>query len=517
MEAEATAADMSDEDVDFLVGASRSAIAAGVVAGADAVVDGGTSESDVDLLAGARRAAAPFGPGSMVAAIGTREGRDQGAQLAALAPTGSSGPPSKFGTGPMQLRTRAQKELLACNARASRAAKRVKRVVEEHGELVTRAVEAIQEHALVRKGRAVQTVHRPGRFCKGKVRVPQLHVVVRGEQLGRKARLAVPAILDICYDMPSMSLRNIGHVFHIDPRYVPRLQCLTAGVVLERQADMCAALAEQSGRTAPLFYVSTLAFDETTEKLALPMVTLPNQSVMHNIARSAWHVLVSRQEITLAHQVGEGIVVRHKRICRPTVPLVSTGAGACYDGLFKVRPVARIAAADATLAAEAEVSVFHTDRDGAFSNDKLILHRNKQLDPKILASDMTCGNHRTQLIEVAAAASVGEHIIPSLYRRTQRRSHTSTRTDNPPPPTPAPTPSSLQIAASPCRSGKAWWPRPSIRASSLRFAGWSSSSGWAATGCGACLQWSRWWRTTWTSSGASLFSHARCGAKLSTT
>ncbi len=97
------------------------------------------------------------------------------------------------------------------------------------------------------------------------------------------------------------------------------------------------------------------------------------------------------------------------------MPLVSTGAGAIYNGFFKVRHVSNTAEFEHRCLALAQLAAAQHDADGAFSNDTMLVVRINKLPSGTMASSMHCGDHRDQLGETAVLKVVGVDLLLSFY------------------------------------------------------------------------------------------------------
>ena len=163
------------------------------------------------------------------------------------------------------------------------------------------------------------------------------------------------------------------------------------------------------------FFISSLSFDETMEKVSLDV------HGMKDPVKGTWKVLVSEQKWYIGlTSCANGWV---SQVVRPVIPLVTSTASVLHQGLWGHPAVADFARVESRMQDRASLAaILHTDRDGAASNDLAIAWRQKSLPEHtstggpVLASDMTCGNHRNQLCEVAVANLLGIDMIGSVYR-----------------------------------------------------------------------------------------------------
>ena len=159
------------------------------------------------------------------------------------------------------------------------------------------------------------------------------------------------------------------------------------------------------------FSVHSFAWDETTECLSMQL----HPSLCKTTVKSSWHVLVSAQSFSLG--LADGRVLTGE-INRPVVPLVSTSSGSLNQGLWSLRLVKRYSDFVGAMTAASKIHIHHFDRDGASSNDRLVAWRQGALyDESVaaLSSDMTCGNHRTNLIQCSIIMASFSKVVASLY------------------------------------------------------------------------------------------------------
>lgn len=112
------------------------------------------------------------------------------------------------------------------------------------------------------------------------------------------------------------------------------------------------------------FMISSLAFDETQERLRLPLVFGTQQCIADHAA--TWHVLVSKQ----AFWFGWPARTLSTEVVRSVIPLTSTSAECLYDGLFDVRASQPFAAVEVAAERFSKLLICHHDCDGASSNHR---------------------------------------------------------------------------------------------------------------------------------------------------
>ena len=205
-------------------------------------------------------------------------------------------------------------------------------------------------------------------------------------------------------------------------RDVARAECVPASWVASVNGLVCRALllsqnqalssAAVSFRGLPgkKVFACSLMFDETTERLALPV----NDTVLPQQRSSAWHVLVSRQQFRWSVPwLGSQRQLLSWDCLRPAVPIVSTDAESIFDGLFCVPVAQPLAKCLDVCVGAADVSFMHMDRDGATSNDRVV-GAVMASNTKSLVSHQTCGNHNNSLVEAAVVVAVRAELLPRL-------------------------------------------------------------------------------------------------------
>ena len=166
------------------------------------------------------------------------------------------------------------------------------------------------------------------------------------------------------------------------------------------------------------WFVSSLAYDETMERLALPISSTYLPSNVRSATRSAWHVLVSRQSFCFGvpdEDSLDDVRLAVWDVVRPVAPLVSAKAPAVFHGLFSTRFAKPFAQFETNCMRHMRLSAVHHTQDGAFANERLCAARFAAVPPEVLCSRMTCGNHRNQLAEVAVQHVFGLKALSSLY------------------------------------------------------------------------------------------------------
>jgi hypothetical protein len=155
---------------------------------------------------------------------------------------------------------------------------------------------------------------------------------------------------------PVGAAKDVAKCFGVSPRTVRLARRLTALQIFYRQAG---AMRIASAMPDLEHFVSSLAFDETMERLALDVAG------MKNTVKGSWKVLVSLQSFYFGSKCGpsSGSVLH---VVRPVVPLLTSAADVVHRALFDFPMVRDFTACEVAGAERATTAaVFHFDRDGA--------------------------------------------------------------------------------------------------------------------------------------------------------
>jgi hypothetical protein len=246
---------------------------------------------------------------------------------------------------------------------------------------------------------------------------------IREDESGRRSRKFIDsnAIVDMSYSKVSRSTVALGDMYGIHRSSVNRAQQLNAAVLIKERDSLLMQTGDAVVDDKPSFSNSSLAFDETLQQLAMPMTNLSEalQKEMAQATKSSWHVMVAKQTLTIGRehitQGKEDYSVGALDILRPPAPLISTQAESIYHGLFQTKMVEPIMQTELKCFEHSEYSSFHVDRDGATSVSRTVQNRFAELPSRTCCSDLTCGNHRNQLVEVAVVQDVSMKSMTGLY------------------------------------------------------------------------------------------------------
>ncbi|CAK0808181.1 unnamed protein product [Prorocentrum cordatum] len=211
------------------------------------------------------------------------------------------------------------------------------------------------------------------------------------------ARASASEIVAVAFSRGSRS--RVAEVHDRSAGTVDSHRILAAAAIHRANDIWLRRLRERVVEDRPLCVIRSLAWDETTERLALPLCpeACPDVSV-----KSSWHVLVSCDTMSVIYpNFSAGFAFN-----RPVIPLASTSASAISAGLFDAPPVRKFTETARSMsdASPPFGNILHFDRDGASANTKLVadhqMHHAAR-GPSNLSSDMSCGSHRTNLCECA--------------------------------------------------------------------------------------------------------------------
>ena len=365
----------------------------------------GSDDSDGDFLAAAatrpRPAAGPALPGPE---------ESPGPAAASAARSSVYGRPSE--------RTHLQHIALGNKMREAKLRKRLARTQEEQSQALVKAVASISDKGLTRAG--VSLVARsavPGPHGLTSRRGPSLTVRVRARGVGTGRKLSLQECVRVAFS--DLKKRNdVARVHECSTLWVTTLRMLVADCVLYWQQRLWESIWSYTPRLG--LFIQTLAFDETQEKLHLPI----HPNLAPQLQRSSWHVLVSRSTAVLAFPGAADSDDEHgpllgrsfrMQLLRPTVPLISTSAECLFEGLFRVDGVAAFTNFEQCGYEASNISICHWDTDGHFGNLKLAAKYFASLPTNTLASHMVCMLHSGKLVETAVLGALDLRIVSAFY------------------------------------------------------------------------------------------------------
>ena len=248
-------------------------------------------------------------------------------------------------------------------------------------------------------------------------------LVIKDADGGKGSFVSPSAMLDIAY-APTMCTAVLAAQFKCDRGTIRRAKEAVAQAWLVKQAEKRASVQDhwRAGSEVCMRYrIRTLRWDETKEKVFLKF----NPQLFRWQQEAAWHVLVSRRLYAFGTLVDiEGYTretcSEFQLVC-PIVPLVSTAAGAIWEGLFSC-PVAKGNSDFDELVDEVpDEDVLIIEVDAAASNDTVIakLMMEAAVDGELPRGKtiitMKCRLHQNSIIEGAVVGVVAPKVLHDMY------------------------------------------------------------------------------------------------------
>jgi hypothetical protein len=172
-------------------------------------------------------------------------------------------------------RSRVEHELAASWMRERRARLRAQRVKEEATTALAQAADAITQHGILGANQALKVVG-----------IKLVSTAAHGQGTRRYT------FATMCRMSFSALVRqnDIARVWGCSAAWVSRVRSAVASGFLHVQAEKLLAIRQECESEPTSFFVASLAFDETTETMLLPLhpTLAPHQT------RSSWHVLVAQ-------------------------------------------------------------------------------------------------------------------------------------------------------------------------------------------------------------------------------
>ena len=247
------------------------------------------------------------------------------------------------------------------------------------------------------------------RRCNLKLSAGMLKVVRRGLLARGHNKYTVTSsdIIDMAFHHRQGS-KVVAAIYAISPTWVNTLRKFTAAAYLHYQHWGLGQLAELARHRPPLFTLSRLAYDETGEKLTLPLGDMTNASV--------WQVLVARLELIVGWSDASGQPVIKFSAVLPTLLVASPNAANIYHSLFFHTQLAPLHTALMMLQAASTWAVDLQETDGAYACDRLWAHMLKLRGRSpTLDCHFRCRLHATQLIEALILAVLPGKMLSRMY------------------------------------------------------------------------------------------------------
>jgi predicted DNA-binding protein YlxM (UPF0122 family) len=236
------------------------------------------------------------------------------------------------GTAP-QGRSHEQKLLLAAHMRECKG-KLHKKQKKRLDKASIESIGKVLDSCLLRENASVKT-----RLLRNRDDTPLLKLVIHrpgdrlGESDGNHNYMSAQTCLRLSYTdgVTDHSLGNLARTYNIHRKTASRSIALSAHIYKHFANEAVESVVACERPLA--FAMCLLAWDETSHVLTLPIHPLLNPSQQ----KSSWHVLVSELDFLFgwgSWENNDPFFVQMMSYARPPVPLMSTSAGAIFDGLF---------------------------------------------------------------------------------------------------------------------------------------------------------------------------------------
>ena len=218
-------------------------------------------------------------------------------------------------------------------------------------------------------------------------------------------------MLDVCFG--GIVRRNdIARCHNLRPNIVTQIICCVATVWTNIYLNFSKGLAQFCEARGPSIFGSSMSFDESQERLALPL----HPGLPMAATRSTWHCLVSSQKLCWSFGNDDDIDDwAHMDCLRAPVPVLTTSAESLMSGLYSSRQIKHLAECEKHCLSKAVIGFRHFDRDGATSNCKLVALVARDAAANTLISDLECSNHQNNLSDTYTTLAVDQEVVPWLY------------------------------------------------------------------------------------------------------
>jgi len=290
--------------------------------------------------------------------------------------------------------------------RLAKCEKRRRRVETQQAAALADAVADINE---TRPVASALVVSKPNRGQTGLVFISRRKGRAEGDHSRRS--MTFKQMLSVAFS-PIVRLGDLSKMWCMDARWLCKIrmavaQCYMQSLGMIMNVSMCVF-----SQLAPDVFVSSVAFDESTERLLLPVHARLGAAAQ----RSSWHVLVSQQHNSWVVRGPDR--VKHSRwmnLARPPIPIVGTSSECLFSGLFQTGCIGAYWAFQQHCLSQASFPILHYDRDGASANAKLLARHFCELPSHWLLSSRACGNHTNNLVEGSLALSIDRDYINRMY------------------------------------------------------------------------------------------------------
>ena len=231
--------------------------------------------------------------------------------------------------------------------------------------------------------------------------------IVSASHAGRPQTVSCTDILEIGFAYRKAGT-HIGAIFQIDTKWVRILRRFVAAAYLHYQSLALGQLVEAARARPPLFTMARIAYDETGEKLTLPLQ-----------GTSVWQVMVVRIELIVGWRGDQGNQIVKFSAILPNMLVVSPNAANIYHSLHFHSQLAPVHAALRLLYSSSSWAIELHETDGAYACDRLMAHLlSTRSASSLLDCHFRCRLHGTQLIEASILAVLPGKVLSRLYSLT---------------------------------------------------------------------------------------------------
>jgi hypothetical protein len=212
-------------------------------------------------------------------------------------------------------------------------------------------------------------------------------------------RLTLGKALDVSYCRTASS-RTIAEFAGVSERHVTRVRGAVTDCFLVMQRILlavsmapCQAIEDAPDDRADLpstFAVSSVSFDEALHFLS---VNLDN-GLTHWQQASSWHVMVVLCDLMTGRSCSGCVTTSRFEYQRPPILLLGVGACVLFDALFLEQNALDFELSWSQHVAESDLCIRQFNRDGAYSNDKVIAVTMSTAPPRELMADKVCSAHK---------------------------------------------------------------------------------------------------------------------------
>ena len=320
-----------------------------------------------------------------------------------VGPAGAQGarPQRRFGKGAHG--SVLERRLLTSHAREAKARKAKERIRASHAEGIVQVCSTLKRRhrsyclkVLVRRKKAT-----------GMVCLVRRSIAKHAKHGPHSTMVSSADILEIGFAYRKAGA-HIGAIFQLDTKWVRILRRFVAAAYLHYQNLALGQLVEAARARPPLFTMARIAYDETGEKLTLPLQ-----------GSSVWQVMVARIELIVGWRGEQGNQVVKFSAILPNMLVVSPNAANIYHSLHFHSQLAPVHAALRLLYSSSSWAIEVHETDGAYACDRLMAHLlSTRSASSLLDCHFRCRLHGTQLIEASILAVLPGKLLSRLYSLT---------------------------------------------------------------------------------------------------